>query len=87
MVVSESFISQDEKFLGYLKGKSAGLTGHIVHIQLQLHGHYLHRLSIYLLVKEENWDGNGHAVFKALAGSVSLKLFIYNHFSYIYAPT
>lgn len=34
VVVSESFISQDEKFLGlsYLKGKSARLTGHIVHM-------------------------------------------------------
>lgn len=47
MVVGESFASQDENFLGLFKlpgGKSAGLTGHTVHVQLQLNEDYLHRL-------------------------------------------
>lgn len=68
--------------LNYLKEKAAGLTGHIVHIQLQLNGPYLHRLSYICWLKRKTGMGNGHAAFKAPAGSVSLQLFIYNYFSY-----
>lgn len=60
--------------LNYLKEKAAGLTGHIVHIQLQLNGPYLHRLSYICWLKRKTGMGNGHAAFKAPAGSVSLQL-------------
>lgn len=84
VVISESFISQDEKNLGLFKlpeGKISRVNRS--HCSHTVSCSYVGTTNIGSdMVKKENWHGNGHAVFKVLAGSVSLKLFICNHFSH-----